>query len=304
MQRIFSFYFLYSIKIKYLFLFLFLLNSCKHDVDVDLPPFEEKLVVESYIVQGDSAFIVRIDKTVNPIIKSNTITYDTNFAGTEVILSYNNNNFKLRQMSVYLDEGKYNVFSGNHGRFFVLDKKVENINTLKLIANYRTYHVESECVMLPAVHIKNAVLTGTSNYSESQSREIYSIFTVNVEADFPSGISYYMMRIMRPPLDTIREHSLLREITKGYFVVYNSVQKNKFIFNNTFSEQVGWFNNYTIILSRIEKLHYYFALSSVIQFGESNTMIPTETTEVPSNIRGGYGIFTAMSNDTIKVKIQ
>ncbi|HLP18372.1 MAG TPA: hypothetical protein VK470_19085, partial [Bacteroidota bacterium] len=60
----------------------------------------------------------------------------------------------------------------------------------------------------------------------------------------------------------------------------------------------------TVLLSRIEKSHYDFALASRAQVGETDTFLPSETTAVPSNIVGGYGIFTAMSTDTIKVVMQ
>ncbi|MEK6869025.1 MAG: DUF4249 family protein [Nanoarchaeota archaeon] len=282
---------------KKYFIFLLFLNSCKNGVGIDLPPFKEKLVVESYIVQGDSAFIVHIDKTVDPIYRGTTFLYDTNFAGTEVVLSYNNNSYTLRPLMDYLE-------STNHGRSFVLDKKVENVNTLQLVATYRNLQVKSMCSLLPAVHIKTATLIGTSSYSESESRNLYTKFTAKVEADFPSGSSYYIMRIMRPSLDILRDHLLLREVAKGYFIVNNSVQQKEFIFNHLPFEQVGWFNNYTIILTRIEKLHYDFIISTIAQFGELGNIIPSETTEIPTNIIGGYGIFTMMSNDTIRVPIQ
>jgi hypothetical protein len=289
----------HPIKINYFFFFFLLLNSCKHDVAVDLPPFEEKLVVESYIVQGDSVFIIRIDKTVNPIIKSYPIMFDTNFSGTTAVLSFNNTNYELRQIVDYREERQYNILTNNHGRLFVLNKKVEYVSNMKLIVDYRSYHVESECNMLPVVHIKKASFTGVTNNAE-----FYSSFKVNVEADFPSGISFYMIRIMPTSFVAINDPGAIKESARGYFIVNKEVSNKEFIFTNPFYSLVGEFSDYTIILSRIEKTHYDFAISSLTQFEELNTMIPTETTEVPSNIQGGYGIFTAMSNDTIRVKIQ
>lgn len=57
-----------------------------------------------------------------------------------------------------MEKRRYNVDVGNNipGRFFVLDKKVENVSSIKLVAKYRTLHVESECKMPPSVHITEA----------------------------------------------------------------------------------------------------------------------------------------------------
>lgn len=290
-------------KIQHFFLFFILIfTSCEQDVSVDLPHFEEKLVVESYIVEGDSVFIVRIDKTVNPILKGNVFNYDTNFAGTYVVLSYNNNSYTLRSISDYMEKRRYNVDVGNNipGRFFVLDKKVENVSSIKLVAKYRTLHVESECKMPPSVHITEAKLTGISDDSIR-----YSKFKIDIEANFPSVLSYYMVRILGkyPDSHLIGYDDGIREIARDYYIVNSPVQKKEFILNNT-SARIGEFNIYMILLSHIEKTYYDFALASNSQFGELADIIPTETTEVPSNIRGGYGIFTAMSSDTAKVTLQ
>lgn len=283
-------------KTHYFFPFLLLFNSCKQDVAVNLPPFKEKLVAISYIEEGEDKYLVYINKTIDPHLDKYWNYVDTSFATAKVMLSIDNVPFELRRIPKS-EYHKYNSSVHNsYGRFFALDKKVEKITNIKLTAEYQGMKVESECNMLPTPHIKNSVITRVVYNSQKSSG-----LKVNLEADFPSGKSFYMMRLGVTYFNANYGKDQFSEITRGYFVVNNAVHNQEFIFDNIVFSSTGSTNDYTIIFTRIEKAYYDFALASKAQVGETDTFLPTETTEVPSNIRGGYGIFTAMSSDTTKV---
>ncbi len=283
--------------------FLLFLTSCKQDVAVDLPPFEEKLVAISYIEEGDSKYLVYINKTIDPHLDNYWNYIDTSFAMAKVMLSIDNVPFELRRMPKSEYHKYISSVHNSYGRFFALDKKVKNITNVKLTMEYQGMKVESECNMLPTPHIENAVLTGTS-----QSSGYYSGMKVKISANFPAGISLYMIQLIQPSYivyqDSVNVWYSSQYSTKGYFTSTNTDRNKEFIFSNTsFSSNTNQ-RNYIIVLTRIEKAYYDFALTSKAQFNETDTFLPTETTEVPSNIRGGYGIFTAMKSDTAKVTLQ
>ncbi len=274
------------------------LMSCTKDVPVTLPPFESKIVVESYIVQGDSAIVVRLDQTIDPTIKNYWSAIDTSFASAQVLIAFDNKTSTLRRIQ-YEEQSRYFDNPITHGRIFALDGTVEGMKSFRLIVDYQLRHVEAACSMPPSLHVTNASLTGTLNNAD-----MYTSFKLIVAAEFPVGLTYYMIRIRSKSFEGFtRKDSIWREFGRGYFVVTDAADHKEFNIDNIPypSKRTGGY--YEILIAQIEKAYYEFALTSSAQYGELDSVIPTETTEVPSNIRGGYGIFTAMSYDTLMVTI-
>ena len=287
---------------KYILLLFIVVSfySCKQNVAVDFPPFEEKLVVVSYIEEGDDKYLVYVNKTIDPHLEKYWNYIDTSFATAKVMLSIDNVPFQLRRIPKYEYHKYISSVHNSYGRFFALDKKIENITNLKLAVEYEGKRIESECTPFPTPHIDNAFLIGTS-----KNLEYYKNLKLLVEASFPAGISYYRVTIIQSSrmvvIDSLHRIIYSGGTAIGYFKSNNGERKKEFTFTNVSFPLDTNQRKCNIIFSRIEKTYYDFALASKAQVGETDTFLPTETTEVPSNIRGGYGIFTAMSSDTTKV---
>ena len=298
-------------KIKYLFVLLLLLNSCAKESEIILPQFEEKLVVVSKIIKGNDFFIVKLDKTINPTSGYFSEPTDTSFANATVSLFYNGNKYNLQIIDTSEHE-KYNLppygywynqvwyrDPNRRGKYFVLNKKVENINNIKLTVDYQTYNAEAECNMPPAIKINKIRFIGSLNSSN-----YYSNFKIGINADFPIGISYYLMKIRVKGFSYNAWYD--SDVFEKPIMINKTSQENEFIFD--INKSIGKSSDsliYKFILFRVEKEYHDFVLlaSDIGQSGDFEDIIPSETIEIPNNIRGGYGFFTAMSSDTANIII-
>lgn len=276
-------------------LLFFFFASCNENVPVTLPQFESRLVAESYIVGGDSAIVVRLDQTIDPLAPSYWSATDTSFAAAEVKIKFDDTLHSLKRL-LYADQQRY-AHDVRYGRVFAIDGMIVGEKTFQLTVDYQNRHIEAECSMPSPIQVASATLSGTLDNSG-----YFTGFRIGIVAKFPAGSSYFMVCVMSKNYDWPTKDSIWQDIARGYFVANNRVDYEEFnLINSSPSKRRSGY--YKVLIARIEKTYYDFALASRAQYGELDSVIPTETTEVPSNIRGGYGIFTAMSCDTLMVSI-
>lgn len=274
-----------------------ILCSCKHDVNVDIPPFEKKLVALSYVEEGDNSCLVYLNTTVDPQQSSYWKDADTSFAEASVIVTIDGIHYPLRRLE-HFEPNRYRS-AVTDGRFFVLEKKIESAVHLELSAEYKGMQIRSSCCIPHAPRIQHAILTSTLQSSRYDSR-----VALYLEADFPSEVSYYLVRFGYMGVNTFTGSKYFSELARAYIIASDGIRAKEIVFDRVMIPESLRKEPCTVLLSRIEKSHYDFALASRAQVGETDTFLPSETTAVPSNIVGGYGIFTAMSTDTIKVVMQ
>ncbi len=279
------------------------LLSCKQDVSVTIPRFSEKLVALSYIVNGDSSYIVYINKTQDPEQNQYWKYLDTSFVDAKVLLLINNIPHELDRMSRMETPNHSSMMSNSGGRFFILRKKVENISSLKLSVEYHGKKIVSSSFPLPTPEIDKVTLTGTL-----QPSGVYSTLKIRMEADFPPDQSYYYIQVIQSGYteEVDSQHKIFHQgfTARGFFSSSGAGRVKEFLLNNIrFSSNINQ-KLCSINISRVEKVYFDFALAARAQRGEGDSFLPTETTEVPSNIEGGYGIFTVMNQHMVEANIQ
>ncbi len=275
-------------------LLAFVFASCHQDVSVDPFPFEGRLVVESYAVRGGDYIMVRVDKTRDPIYKYSPDRPVIPDASVRIIA--NGTTYLLRKVP----------YSYHFGSQYYLYTRGMALDSLRLSVDCQSAHAESECSVPPDLTIRRVGLSGNVN-----SAGLYTSFTLSVDADFPAGDSYYLAFIMKVPVPTPAYPYPLSpvRVATGYFrqtsgaltanFEFEGIQ-GKFASCRAYATKSGI---YQIVFSRIEKKYYDFAIAMMVQYGELDSIIPTETTDIPTDMRGAYGIFTGISSDTLRVTL-
>jgi len=269
---------------------LALLCSCSRDVPIDLPAFKEKLVVESYLVEGDTTILVRLDKTFDPY-KFPSRNDDRRIpSGANVALIIRDSVFLLTEVSRSNRE-RY-TFAGTVYR---LNRSVEPTTNYKLVVDFQGLHAESQCQALPKTRLLSVVL-GSSGGSSSSN----VTFHLRIVADFPPERSYHLVRIEG------RYANAKYDIARTSFTMDGHSNQIQIDISNL---SPLWLvalrgTEYTIALIRTDRTCFDFLRAIEAQVGEYDSFLGSETTEIPTNIIGGYGIFTGMSKDTMSVVLQ
>jgi hypothetical protein len=276
--------------------------SCTRDKIVDIPPFTERLVVESYVEWNANRIIVRVDNTFNPQQSSHLIPEHKDLSNSLVQVTYKKVTHTLQyipvdQLSSFFVQDQFKL-----GTYFYCNLDVDSHDTLKLTVDVDQHHLTSSCV-IPQVQVVKAIMFK----GIQQNGEKYDAFRLRIEADYPNDATYYHFTLQYTDTGTIgtgRPPYRNLSIAQGFLAIPPKAQTAELIFNTQSYFIYPSIGNYRVIISSIEKSYYDFAIAASIQFTELNSIIPSETTEIPSNIVGGYGLFTGICSDTVEVKPQ
>jgi len=263
-----------------------ILMSCDMNVPVSLPEFQEKLVIESYLTVDDS-IIVRIDKTLNPFVFPDRNNPGRRVRGAIVQLSVGDSIFQLRERTT-----PYGYYTGI---LYTDYRRVTPQTKYRISVDYQSLHAEAECTTFPRIRLTDARVS-----AQYQPREYNASFDLMISASFPLTESYYLVSLFAPTVPSngspyVTAPFWVNANHSTEFVSLRGVSKTSFVAPPS---------RFRVELRRIDKIYYDIYKAVEAQRGEYDSFLGSETTEIPTNIIGGYGIFTGMSKDTMSVVLQ
>lgn len=276
-----------------LLIFSAIFVSCNKDLIIDLPNEPSKLVIESYLSVGDS-LLIRIGESGLP---SNANGFHSIISDADARIIVDGVSYPLSFSS--------RGFGTREGSFYYLTKIVHTVKSgtrYDLIVEHNGRKVSSFTETFPALDIVRAEAF-LSTFSEKD-----TMIGLRIQTDFPPGESYFECKWMIPvPMkvnlggkDTIItivgsvfEKQFLHREGESTIVEFNIGQKKT---QELSTGYIGF-----VKLTRISKLQHDFLQAIDVQ--KDDYSLFTETTEIPTNIEGGYGIFTSTVSDTLTVKV-
>lgn len=272
---------------------LFLIVSCEKPVEYSEPAPIEKLVIESYLVEGDTLAFVRVAKTISAYDKGNhaSIT-DTALAAlnAEVKLSFGNQTSLLREAKT----GDPHYFGSRPGFYptYYGNLSVPSGSKCTLEVKYKNHHIvtDAEC---PSKPIINRALF------KAEVKEGYLYYNTSLNLTFTeNGSRYYRISITAQDINSPK---LRANTNYQYFILNGSAVNKDFNISVKGLRSSGDLSGIKRVLVTVEHVseEYYNFLYAIPEFRRSILNdYNTEVVEIPSNVRGGLGIFTITSKDT------
>lgn len=271
--------------------------SCNEVLYVDLPNFESKLVVESIIFKTDS-ISVGISRSVSPYMKSNSEDTTRLVHNAKVTLINDGVEYALKEdtsvIYFYSNLRATRKFSNYYVKpdNFILGKE------LLLKIKHGDVEVSSSAETPTNTNVKSI---NTYLSSEESRYTDFHHLTLNfkMKADFPKNIkNYYRIAAV---IEYYRGGVLwqrTREIEELFEVVSSDSTFDFKIYLGNMAKDLE-IRNPILIIDHITEEYYNFLKAVKMQFEHDESLIESEVTRIPSNIKNAYGIFTIIARDTV-----
>jgi hypothetical protein len=280
------------------FLLLSFLLACSRDLDLGLPQTSSQLVIESYLESGDSLW-VRVDESASYYAEGNFTDRGRN---ATVHVSINGQTFSLIQSDaeeIWIDHAT-RLFQPT---WYSLPRQTFTIpasGSFELSVQKDGRTATAFATMLPLIPI-------TDFRPLRQLSSATPIYDAEVVASFPEGTSYF---IVQQRLQIVRNDTIHLEVIHMHQLVSfegNSHPQAITIRNerpgNSVTAAPGYTLRSLLRLMRIDKTYYEFYQATRQQEDDLAVdlghLVVSEPTLVPTNIQGGFGIFTVMAVDTM-----
>lgn len=262
------------------FIFACILTSvlaCSKPVQLDLPKYEPKLTVEFYLEEGrpikcwlQESLNYTDSRIINPI------------QDAMVLLKYGNVTDTLKNVFYFdsLYSKVYNYFTPK------LFKVEENLEYQLLIVDKAGRELTAKTTYKKPIKIDTIVY----DFNQNNEARIGLVFS-----DPATEVNFY--RIVAIPADTI----ITEDETWSFNIIDNSFNGIKFSFFTGFAFERG--REIKARLYNLDKAHYDFH-QSTSNARQSNFNPFGQPAPIISNVKGGHGIFTILSYDEVKVKIE
>ena len=259
---------------KILFLFITItiaFGSCKKDVLVssntkDIP------VIQSFLIAGTDSIAVKVS-TLKP--------YSNDLLDTVEPIS---------GLKIYINNAL--LTEGSTGKYYIKSSalNIEPNDTFNLKLDYNNAPISSQTI-IPSVPQNFSISTDTVQVKQmtSSSKGPGEMTFVNLELtwDNPSK-DYHFLTIEWLGTTKVYTNSMMSTDDVKTKRVTSSNQDNTYNINQM---ELGLYGKYRAVLYKINK-EYYDLL-------ETTNLNSNDMTNPPSNVSNGWGIFTAMSTDTV-----
>jgi len=269
------------------------LNSCDKSVNYDEPEPVEKLVIESYLVEGDSVVFVRVGKTISAYDNGNHASAaDTNLAalGAEVRVSFDNETVTLQEAK----PGNPYFFGGRPG-FYPTYYNTVHIPAGKkctLDVKYKNHHIVSE-----AGYPSRPTINSSTCGIELKDGYVFYNLVLNLDYDADGGKYYRISVTSENAASSIQRNSIMYQ----YLILEGSGKSQNYNLRIKGLKSNGDLSGLKKVLITLEHIskEYYDFMYAIPEFRRSILNdYNTEVVEIPTNITGGLGIFTISSKDT------
>ncbi len=268
---------------------VFIVSSCDKVVDYEKPLQENKIVIESYITEGDTAVNVRITKSGSPY--EITSVYDPKYyiLDADVKIIFDDSD------TIFLELNKSPRFPVK--TTYSKKIKVPSAHKCYLEVGYKGQKVYAEEYYPLKTKINSASIT-----LEKTNNGINTKFKIN--ANFPKQeTNYYRIQAYGKFVYNNGVSNQKRLWSTGY--VYFSADGTSNIQNisfspNSYSTNLNNIENKAIIyLEHISPFYVQFLNAVEEQVLTVGDEFNTEIVQIPTNIEGGLGIFTVIARDSI-----
>jgi len=274
----------------YLILILFgilVVTSCDKVVDYEKPLTENKLVIESYIMAGDTAVNIKVTKTLTPYEHPVPfISFDPryNVTNANVKLSFDNGTPFL----LVLNDNIY------YPTTYSKKMKVPSAEKCTLEVEYEGQKVYAETNYPSKTKINN----GSVILQKIINDGVKVDFEIN--ADFPQKETNYY-RISAVSKIFINGENLTWNMGYSYFSIDGTSNTLNVSFRpNTYPMDLNNLDNRAMIyIEHISPTYFQFRNAIKNQVENIGDEFNTEIVQIPTNIVGGLGIFTAITRDSI-----
>jgi hypothetical protein len=127
---------------------------------------------------------------------------------------------------------------------------------------------------------------------------------MNIDADFPQKVkNFYRITFL---VDYYRNGNIYRlgSTTANYFVfTTDSSEVHLSFYVGNIDKNLEW-RNMKLYLDHITEDYYDFQQACKTQRDNDDSIFNTDGTEIPSNVNGGYGIFTFITRDTACINLK
>jgi Domain of unknown function (DUF4249) len=259
-------------------LFLLVLMGCSKDYNIQLPANKSELVVESYLEDG---------QPMRALISESTNLLDTSltpaiFVQATVIISHRNVKDTLKPFT-FIDP---------------IQKKIYNYVSNKVV---KADFGSNETYRIDVYDTKGRHAYGTTQFIKPlpiesltpTSRADKKAFCLTKFKDDPTKNNYFRLILNK---NTLSDSSELDVIIDNSFA--NS--SNEFVYGSGYS-----FESKDVIIARVFHLTYdYYIYLTTLQNARTALLNPFAVSgEVVSNIKGGLGVFAALSYDQKSVVV-
>lgn len=250
-----------------LILFIFLCIGCENDLNIRPTNWERKLVIKGVFLSQRDNF-VGISNTYYPYSDSRYYKIDKNYL--TVRITYKGNSYTLQETPDSLQP-----FFNSSDYYFMLPKSdfvMPDSGVLTLDVFYKDKHVFANCEIPDKIPVQK--------FEEDFVNKI-----TKLTAKFPQGISYLLIRDKWWSLDAPQYHNL-HKILK---IIGDGTEKNIDI-QGIYPENIFSF----WIISK-EFYEFLRAKEKHIENQEDKYFFGNPIIEVPTNIKGGFGFFTVLT---------
>ena len=271
-----------------------LIVGCESELDILPPSSEWRIVVEGYLASSDSV-LIRIDESRNSFDEyqtssqrgKNAIVHLSYQGAVHTLTEYTGTNPLIQRNGKSLDP-----------TFYFLPRSVFVIpdsGSLNLDVIYGGKQVDASCRVPAKIKILDFHTVLITQWKKD----------VVLTAAFPVGISYYYLR--GKSVGTFQSKpaavTFMSELIK---VTGDGKPKTIHIVNNNGGVSFTSEEKQILVLGSTSKEYYNFY--QVLRSQQTDTdrgldFFGREATEISSNINGGFGIFTIISDDTMSVDI-
>jgi Domain of unknown function (DUF4249) len=266
-------------KLFFSFCLLLLIASCSKDYDIQLPANKSALAVECYLEDG---------QPMRVLISETTALLDTNltppiFIQATVIITHGNVKDTLKPMT-FIDIAQKRVF--NYGSNKIVKADFTGKETYRIdVYDTKGRHAYGTTHFIKPVEIES--LTPVFN-NENKA------FCLTKFKDDPSVKNYFRLVLNK---NTFTDSSEMDIVLDNSFA--NS--SNEYVYGSGYSFKKG-----DVINARVFHLTYdYYLYLTTLQNAQSALVNPFAVSgEVVSNIKGGVGVFAALSYATKSVTVK
>ena len=287
----------------YCLFFLLIVISCNETLEIDIPDFSEKLVVESFLVNTSNRIFLKLSKTVSPYKKLSW--YDTTLLvhNAQVKVKLDNNEYNMIEdtvSSVYNNGYIYKIFRKT-GEYYINNVNLLNVNKCELNIDYENNHVNCMEYFPDIVQIDSIQTTLYQKKLSNWSNPI-NYLKIKIFANFPKNQkSFYRICLVSNygSLDYEFEN-----IETDYFIHLSNENYEIIDLKLKYENLEYYLKRTRVYLDHITENHYNFMKAKKNQEEDVDNPFGSEGIQIPTNITNGLGIFTCISRDTICINLK
>jgi hypothetical protein len=298
-------------KTIYLFeslMVIFILSCSNTSVEYDKPTSSGKLLVETYIKEGDTAIMVRLEKPISVYTWNENNSDTTHKIHNAIVKVFIDGNEYLLNENPSPQFNWYGVSMCNSS-LYSLRQEVTEFSDCSIIIDYEGKRYDASAINPGKVK----ALSAEAKFSCENKTKYFSLpLDVKCSLDYDKDKNNYY----RVNATAYIKYNGKEGWINYYYSYFVFTENTKNVFDLTLNWCGGNFNSYdleesenisitkvVIYVEKISEEYYHLREALNAQHTDYDTPFGSEVTEIPSNINNGYGIFTCISRDSICANI-